>query len=142
MANYVKDPRSKRRHCWDRDEAGRVLLDGRDVGKCPSSMAETDGDRLLNDGIRRGWVKMTSSGWPHSVWNLDDRGHVYRATETLGQQGVFHGFPERPNDYFNGGRVPPEIRRAIEAEAANRNVLVDLSRWMKRWEEPWDPKKP
>ncbi len=124
MWKYEPDENPKIKHHWDKLTAGFVEINGARIGKCPSNMALSLAEDLLNNGI-----PFSPPGWnrpyPKRIYAVHD-GVVYRATHT--RPGVsYHGFPEYPSEIRT---LPGPVRDAILQEARTLGCEKEVKRWI------------
>jgi hypothetical protein len=122
---YDAGERPKRKHGWDKDEAGFVEVDGVLVGKCPKRMSNAEAERLLNEGVPH--TEEVRGGVPKAIYALRD-GVLYCAIPT--RVGVsYHGFPMLPARF---DRLPVRVRDRVTAYAQNHRIERDLREWLAR----------
>jgi len=129
---YHKDDASREKHSGSSDVPEFEWHRSEWVGKCPRGKSEADAQRLLDGALH----EATSAAFPHKAWNIDELGHVYRATVTGTEDGVYHGFPERVERWQNGASTPAWIRRNLEERARVAGVYEEMQRWLKKQPEP------
>jgi hypothetical protein len=121
---YEPDEDPKRKHHWNQNDAGFVMVGAVFVGKCPSGMSMQLAQTLLNTGIE--WSpKKWSESYPqriYCVWG----GVLYRATPTIPGRS-YHGFPEYPSRFPPGNRG---LRNQILELARERDCEQELCAWM------------
>jgi len=119
---YVPDELPKRKHAWDRNEAGFIEVDGVKVGKCPHNIMQ-EAKELLNTGLEESPEKGWSRKHPKRIYNIH-KGVVYAATPT--QHGKsYHGFPELPR------RVSPAMKKRLLALAQTLGCETEIKQWLK-----------
>lgn len=112
---YEPDEKPKRKHAWDRNEAGFVRVGSVLIGKCPANLSNETAERILNDGIPwfpRGWNKPH----PERLYCVFD-GWVYRATVTVHGRS-YHGFPELREKLPQDRRLHEKLLLKARAESA------------------------
>jgi hypothetical protein len=116
-----EDP--KKRHHWEKNEAGFVEIDGKPVGKCPNNISPAQARELLNDGVP--WVPHRwRSRYPKRIYVVHD-GVIYRAEPTNPGKS-YHGFPELPVKFRE---LPRDIQDRILACARNKGCYEAAKRW-------------
>lgn len=122
---YQPDESPKRKHAWDRDEAGFLeVAPGQLVAKCPSSVSVDEAQGLLGSAIPwspRSWRREH----PRRLYVVR-QGVLYRATPTVPGRS-YHGFPEHPSGFPRGARG---LKRAILDRARELGCEHELRRWM------------
>ncbi len=122
---YEPDEMPKRKHAWDRDEAGFVeVAAGQLVSKCPIGVSPSEAQELLDGAIP----------WSPRSWRRDHpqrlyavRGGVlYRAMPTVPGRS-YHGFPEHSTGFPRGARA---LKRQILARARELQCELEVRRWM------------
>lgn len=122
---YEPDENPKRKHRWNKNEAGFEAHDGKLVGKCPSGISAADAERLLNEQSVPYFNPRAPGPRPDRLYVVHD-GVVYRATPT--QAGVsFHAFPELPERFL---RLPRSVRRAVVELAERLGCKEEVERWI------------
>jgi hypothetical protein len=124
---YEPDEKPKRKHAWDRDDAGFETVAGDVlVGKCPKNLTLGEAQELLEGGIP--WSPRTwRRDYPQRIYAVR-QGAVYRATPTV--PGLsYHGFPEHPSHFPQGER---ELRQALLDRAKQLGCEVEVGRWLRR----------
>lgn len=122
---YEPDERPKRKHGWDKNEAGFVEEDGVPVGKCPKNMSIAEAEALLNEGVPLGADGGDSA--PRRIYAIHG-GVLYRAVPT--NPGVsYHGFPELPASFW---RLPRRSRERVFEYARKRNMEKALRAWLEQ----------
>lgn len=123
---YETDEDPKRKHHWQNDYAGFVVIGQNYVGKCPSSMTLAAAQDKLNQGIPwspRNWRREH----PQRIYVVDS-GVLFRATPTNPGRS-YHGFPEHYSRFPNASQ---QLRRDVLALARTLDCEDKLREWM-RW---------
>lgn len=123
---YEADETPKRKHHWNREEAGFVRVGSTLVGKCPAGLTLSVAEQLINDGIEfrpPGW----SRAYPQRIYVVHE-GVVYRATPT-NPGSSYHGFPERGSELR---RLPRSIWNRILERAETLGCSEAVKRWMQQ----------
>jgi hypothetical protein len=119
---YEPDERPKRKHSWDKDEAGFIRTGSAIVGKCPKGISNTTAKGLLNAGIE--W---RPSRWEHSypqrIYAIY-QDVVYRAMPTNPGKS-YHGFPEHPDSFLE---LPKALKEKILELAKQLGCLEGVRR--------------
>ncbi|MBF0182507.1 MAG: hypothetical protein HQM03_21020 [Magnetococcales bacterium] len=113
----------RKKHKWNKDEAGFHWEGQEEIGKCPTSITRDSelAEELLNKGI--GYPDAES---PEAIYNIH-QGVVYRAEVTL--PGVsFHGFPEKEQ---KRRRVPTAVLLQLAHKAQNDGTFHLFKDWMR-----------
>jgi hypothetical protein len=117
----------KHKRGWNQPQAGFVIENGEEVGKCPANLPLEIAETLLNDEHR---IEYSPPRWPNSypdrIYNIHE-GQLYRATPTVPGRS-YHGFPENPAKAL---RLPREVKLRILALACTRNCEDKVSRCLK-----------
>ena len=88
---YEPDENPKRKHSWDKDEAGFITVGTVVVGKCPKGISNSTARELLNAGIP--WSpKNWEHDYPKRIYAIY-QDVLYRAMTTNPGKS-YHGFPE------------------------------------------------
>ena len=121
---YEPDEKPKRKHGWNRDEAGFIEVHGVPVGKCPQGMNLSDAKELLNDGIP--FPANTGPGHPPRRIYVVQEGVLYRAVPTVPGRS-YHGFPELPTEF---SRMPRQFQALIMERARELECEEELIKWL------------
>lgn len=121
---YEPDETPKRKHQWDRDEAGFAQVGPHQVAKCPRNLSLEQAQLLLDVGIP----------WSPKSWRYDypkrlyavHQGVVYRGTPTVPGRS-YHGFPELPGNFPRGAR---DLQERILQQARDTGWEQEVKRWM------------
>jgi hypothetical protein len=122
---YEPDETPKRKHSWDKDEAGFVTIGGAIVGKCPQGISNSSARELLNAGIQwspRRW----EHSYPKRIYTIHQN-VVYRAMPTNPGKS-YHGFPEHPDLFWE---LPGALRKKIFEHAERLGCLEGVHKWLK-----------
>lgn len=129
MCVWQYDPgEGKKKHAWNRDEAGFDPSGKGPIGKCHCSITREFAETLLNNGF-----SVFADGdpdVPERIYNVY-KGVVYEARRTEYGKS-FHGFPWR-GDKGISRRIPARIIKQLEARAKKANELREFKRWMKKY---------
>jgi hypothetical protein len=111
---YEPDEVPKRKHHWNRPEAGFAPGRGEPlVAKCPNTMSIEVAEALLEEAFPWSPDRWPGS-YPKRLYAVHE-GVVYRATPT--NRGVsYHGFPEHPTK-FPPGRSGRDLKKKLLARA-------------------------
>ena len=121
---YEPDEVPKRKHAWEKDYAGFVIVRGVQVGKCPKGLDLDRAEGLISNGIRF-FPKRWDKPYPKRIYVVYD-GVLYRAEPT--NPGVsYHGFPELPREFHS---LPKQIRDEILVRAQELGQLDQVKRWV------------
>lgn len=122
---YEADENPKRKHKWDRDEAGFVKGPGGEiVAKCPSSMTNPEAETLLAGGIP--WsAPRWGKTYPQRIYVVY-KGVVFRATPTNPGRS-YHGFPELRE------KLPPDraLHVLLERRADELGCGDEVRAWLR-----------
>lgn len=127
MWEYETDENPKRKHHWNRNEAGHLEVQGVLVSKCPANLSNAEAEALLNEGIPFYPPSKPQNGHPRRIYAVLN-GVVYRATPT--NPGTsYHGFPELREN------LPPHrfLHRAImeRARLEGKDSEEAVRKWLK-----------
>lgn len=127
MAWRYETEHPKRKHGWDRAEAGFEVIQDVPVGKCPNGFSGALAESLLNSGVP---FHNSRSGrdWPDRIYVVHE-GVLYRATPTNPGRS-YHGFPELPSEF---NRLPSDVREAIWGVARESGQHDRLRQWLDSW---------
>ena len=80
MWRYETDEEPKRKHHWNNDQAGTVVVHGVVISKCPSGLTRSEAEVMLNTGIPWSSPKWRNP-YPQRIYAVRE-GVVYRAKYT------------------------------------------------------------
>ena len=123
---YESDENPKRKHHWDKDQAGFVEVGPNRVGKCPAAMNPSDAQALL-DGAIPYFPPRWSRPYPQRLYAVSE-GVVYRASPA--NPGTsYHGFPEHPSAFPRTGSAG-DVKRQLLERARQQGCEREVRRWM------------
>ena len=115
---------NRRKHAWENPYAGFMRVDGKWVGKCPSTVAAAVRETRLNEGVEVRADPLTLEADPARIYVVHD-GVVYRAKATNPTAGSWHAFPEFPEELQ---ALPREVWERIlslaRAQGCEQGVLA------------------
>jgi hypothetical protein len=116
----------RRKHCWDKDEAGfHSSLKG-PIGKCHASITNEIAVNLLRNGVI---YTAPGSSFVEHVYAVY-RGTIYEAAPTqLGKS--FHGYPWRGD--LGAGPLPPRILKKLRQLATQQECIEEFEQWLKTY---------
>lgn len=116
----------KRKHGWSEPVAGFVRNKRGLVGKCPSDIAHSQAQAILNRAIPY-FGERNSQDHPRRLYAVHD-GVVYRAMPT--RHGVsYHAFPEH-HSRFPRSRAGQRLKQQLIAQARQLGCEAEVRRWM------------
>ena len=122
---YEPDEIPKRKHSWDEDEAGFIIIGGVPVGKCPKGISNETAREILNTGIV--WSpKRWDHEYPQRIYTIYQN-VIYRAVPTNPGKS-YHGFPEHPDSFRE---LPSALRKKILEHAERLGCLEEVRKWLK-----------
>lgn len=123
-SEWAYDPAEHRKkHCWNKPEAGFVR-DGSHVhGKCPNTLSKDEAATLLKTAV---YEPVRYGNPPSKLWTVHD-GVIYEAVPT--RPGVYHGYPWRSRPGMN--RLPRQILKALTEMAEKKECLREFKDWIK-----------
>jgi len=123
---YDPGERPKKKHGWNKDEAGFVRSGQKRIGKFPHTLQMGTAQDLLNTGIAIQGPR-DRSGHPRRIYVVHE-GVLYRAVPTV--PGLsYHGFPEWPEEFE---RLDGDLKERIWQRARELGCLDDLKRWLRK----------
>lgn len=124
---YEPDETPKRKHHWDKDEAGFDEDGAGFVGKCPTSITIPVAQELL-DGAIPWFPARGDKAYPQRLYAIR-KGVLYRATPTNPGRS-YHGFPEHYSRFVKG-TGSRELREQLLTRARTEGCEQELREWMK-----------
>jgi len=122
---YEPDEKPKRKHSWDKEEAGFITIGTAIVGKCPKGISNSTARELLNTGIH--WSpKYWEHSYPKRIYVIY-QDVLYRAVST-NPGNSYHAFPEDPDSF---SELPKVLKKKILDHAERLGCLEGIRRWLK-----------
>ena len=123
---YDPGEQPKRKHAWNKNEAGFVRKNEIMVGKCPRGFDLNEARGLLNKGIPMPSMRGSGSH-PRRIYVVYN-GVLYRAVPT--RPGFsYHAFPEIPSEFE---KLDDQLKTLIWERARADGTERELKRWLKQ----------
>jgi len=128
VTTWTYDPGEspKKKHGWNKNEAGFIKRGKALVGKCPKGFSKKLAQDLINNGIPEINPRATQPH-PMKIYVVHD-GVLYRAVPTEAGKS-YHGFPERPRVL---DELDDELKAAIWNRARKLGQKKELTIWLRR----------